>query len=275
MQMYAVWSQEAINSLDANTKDVAQVWFADDSIVAAKLANLYDWWVHLNRIGPMYGYFPHAPKTVLMLKSPKDVQRARDMFGPHVKITTDGKRYVGEAIGTKQFKQKYIQEKVNKWLQDVNELAKIAEEEPQAALSAFNTGLSHRWTFVQRTMPGISALFQPLEDAIRQRLIPDLCGRPISDLERRLLALPYRCPVETADHAYATSVRITEPPAELIVNQNMDLCELDRNAGRAIKSEIVMETERAQAACREEIAAALDAKSRCLLDCAQEKGASS
>ena len=48
MQMYAVSSREAINSLDANTEDVAQVWFADDSIAAAKLANLYDWWVHLN-----------------------------------------------------------------------------------------------------------------------------------------------------------------------------------------------------------------------------------
>ena len=91
MQMYAVSSRKAINSLDANTEDVAQVWFADDSIAAAKLANLYDWWVHLNRIGPMYGYFPNAPKTVLVLKSPNDEQRARDMFGTHVKITTEGK----------------------------------------------------------------------------------------------------------------------------------------------------------------------------------------
>ena len=31
MQMYAVSSRKIIDSLDANTVDVAQVWFADDS----------------------------------------------------------------------------------------------------------------------------------------------------------------------------------------------------------------------------------------------------
>ena len=68
---------------------------------------------------------------------------------------------------------------------DVEQMAEIAEEEPQAALSVYNTGLSQRWTFVQRIMYGISPLFQPIEDVIRQKLIPALCGRAVSDLERR------------------------------------------------------------------------------------------
>ena len=49
-------------------------------------------------------------------------------------------------------------------------------------------------THLQRTMPLIGPLFEPLEDAIRNRFIPALLGgRLISDQERRLLALPCRC----------------------------------------------------------------------------------
>ena len=75
---------------------------------------------------------------------------------------------------------------------DVMQLSEIAQEEPQAALNAYNTGLSQRWKFVQRTIRDIGRFFVPLEEAIRQHLIPALIGREVSDLERRIIALPYR-----------------------------------------------------------------------------------
>ena len=138
------------------------------------------------------------------------MERARELFGPHVKITTNGKRHIGAALGTEEFKHDFIRNKVNNWLKDIEELAQIAIEEPQAALSAYNTALSQRWTFVQRTMRGIGVLFEPIEQAIRNTLIPAICGRPVSDLERSLLALPYRHgglgirnPVESARHLFA------------------------------------------------------------------------
>ena len=170
---------------------------------------------------------------------------------------------------------------MTKWVNDVEALVKIAKEEPQAALCAFNTGLSQRWAFVQRTMEGIGALFQPIEDVIRQKVIPALCGRHISDLERRLFALPYRYgglgirnPVETAASAYDASVRITQPLSDLILTQNMDLSMLDREVVSRIKTVITEEKERVYVAEAEEIAATLDIKSKRLLKCAQEKGAS-
>ena len=58
---------------------------------------------------------------------------------------------------------------------------------------------------MQRTIPNISTLFQPLEDTIREKLIPAIVGSRISDIERRFLALPVRFggigilnPVETS-----------------------------------------------------------------------------
>ena len=82
----------------------------------------------------------------------------------------------------------------------------IGREEPQAALSGYTKGLCHRWTFLQRTVPGISDLFEPLEDVIAHKFIPAIVGREVSKLQRDLLALPVRYgglgianPVQTAD----------------------------------------------------------------------------
>jgi len=46
----------------------AQVWYADDSSSAGELGGMRKWWDLLCEIGPKYGYFPLATKTVLIVK---------------------------------------------------------------------------------------------------------------------------------------------------------------------------------------------------------------
>ena len=74
-----------------------------------------------------------------------------------------------------------------------------------------------RWCFVQRTISGISHLFEPLEDAIRNNFIPAVIGRNVSEIERQMLALPVRFggigiqnPVKTADTEFEASTVVTE-----------------------------------------------------------------
>ena len=140
-----------------------------------------------------------------------------------------------------EFKEKYVSEKVANWVQDVEQLTKIAKEEPQLALAGFNKALCMRWCFVQRTISGIRDLFQPLEDVIREKLIPAVVGRKVSDIEREILALPVRFggiglmnPVETADLEFETSVRITNNLTNLIVNQERSLENLDEDRLRIL-----------------------------------------
>ena len=93
------------------------------------------------------------------------------------------------------------------WTQEVLQLAEITTSQPHATYSAFVHGLSSRWTYLSRTIPGVSDLFQPLEDTIHQVFIPSLTGcAPPSKLTRDLLALPVRVgglglvnPTETSD----------------------------------------------------------------------------
>ena len=98
-------------------------------------------------------------------------------------------------------------------VEDVEQLAEIAQHELQAALSAYTKGLCHRWTYIQRTINDISHLFEPLETAIRAKLLKELVGREVSDVERRLLALPVRLgglgvrnPIQTSQNEYIASV---------------------------------------------------------------------
>jgi len=66
-------------------------------------------------------------------------------------------------------------------------LSKYAQDDPQAAYSAFTKGLRSRWTNLQRTVPDMSELFKPLENAIRDQLIPALIGQEVSEAERQIL----------------------------------------------------------------------------------------
>ena len=108
--------------------------------------------------------------------------------------------------------------------EEVIRLSTIAKREPQAAYSAFIHGVTHRWNYVLRTIPNITELLTPLEEAIRHQLIPAITGRStMSDTERDVLALPCRLgglgiinPVKSSVLQYECSELITAPLVKLI-----------------------------------------------------------
>ena len=258
------------------------MWFDDDNAGGVKIASLRSYWDILNDIGPPNGYNPKPPKCVLIVKNQAMRARAEEAFaGTGVQITAEGERHIGAALGSENFRTQYVSRKIANWVKDVEELALIANEEPQCALSAFNTGICHRWSFIQRTVKGIGYLFQPLEDAIRNQLVPAIVGREVSDLERRMLALPYRHgglglrnPVSSADAEYRSSVEVTADLTNLIRRQETNLALLDSDAIQVKKSQLRAEKDAALKIEFNEISAALDEKQRKLLECACEKGAS-
>ena len=230
--VYALSTANLIQRLkeDEQAENQKQVWFADDSLSAGKLVSLKYFWDKLNELGPGYGYSPNGPKTVLVLKSEELIEEARALFGNTVKITAAGKRHLGVPLGSETFKKEFVKEKVDKWIGNVIELAEIAQDDPQAALSAFNAGISKRWKLIQRTTTNISELFNPLEDVIRSKFIPAICGKQISDLQRRIVSLPYRYgglgienPVQMAEIEYNPSKRVSVQFQNLIYEQNVDV----------------------------------------------------
>ena len=115
---------------------------------------------------------------------------------------------------------------ISGWISELEYLSEIAESDPHCAYSAYVHGLSHKWQYFQRTIPGISHLFAPLEDTIRTKFLPCVIGRQISDTERKLFSFPCRLgglgisdSTFTAASSYDDSRYVTEPLVSLIKDQ--------------------------------------------------------
>ncbi len=146
MAMYALGIKPLINELALRIPDniCKQSWYADDSNGAGRLRALKTWWETLVDIGPKFGYHPKPEKTVLVVKKQHLSEATRLFQNSGVQLTTEGHRHLGAVIGTDDFKQKYVNEKICKWVDDLKQLSEIAVEEPQIAYAAFTKGISHR-----------------------------------------------------------------------------------------------------------------------------------
>ena len=59
-----------------------------------------------------------------------------------INITTEGKRHLGAAIGSNEFRVKYVTEKVDEWIDELRTLSTYAESQPQAAYVQLSTTVS-------------------------------------------------------------------------------------------------------------------------------------
>ena len=284
MAMYALGIRPMMDKLAEVLDDTTkQSWYADDAAACGRLQKLKDWWTRLSEIGPGFGYFPKPSKTVLIVKDLKFLPTAKSLFhGTGIKITLEGDRHLGAVIGSFNFKESFVKKKIEGWVRDVEQLAEFGREEPQLAYSAYTKALCMRWTYVQRTISGISLLFQPLEDAIRDKLLPAIIGRDISDLERQMLALPLRFggigiqnPVLISDREYLTSVQVTKQLTELIYQQDNCVDKLDIAGIKATKAAVKLASETRYKAEFTTIADQLNDDQKTFLNLACGKGASS
>ena len=151
------------------------------------------WWDRLRAVGPSFGYHPNPSKTWLVVKADSEHRAEESFQHTGIMITSQGSRFLGAALGTRSFVEKFVCDKVAGWVTKVKNLSVMAKTHPQAAYAVFTHGQSSKWIFLMRTIPDIGALFQPLEDAIRQFFLPAITGRQaMSDTERELLTLPAR-----------------------------------------------------------------------------------
>jgi len=148
----------------------------------------------LNTSSPrVIGYYPNPSKTWLVVKDAYHAEAATLFEDSGVAVTSEGRRHLGAAIGKETFVESYVQQKVLAWTHEVEHVASIAITQPHVAYAAYIRGLSSKWWYLARTLPGIADLYQPLEQAIRLKFLPSLTGQsPFSDVTRDLMALPTR-----------------------------------------------------------------------------------
>ena len=150
--------------------------------------------------------------------------------GTQVNITTHGRPHLGAALGSKEFVEQFVSDRVHRWTQELLTLSDIAKSQPHAAHAAFTHGFVHKFSFLCRTIPNIEGYLHPLENCIRSNFIPSLTGRsPPNDLERDLLGLPPRLgglgitnPTMLSSGEFEASKSISAPLSNLIGEQRLE-----------------------------------------------------
>ena len=176
MVFFSLASVPLIRAVAVET--TTQIWFADDAAAGGRLQLLREWWEKLNHFGPIYGYFPNAMKTYLIVKPEKAAEAERVFQDTSINICETGRRYLGGTIGSAEFQTEFVSGTISSWVKEVERLTRVANSQPHPAYTALTHGLLGRWLYLIRVIDrSANLLLQPLEEAIRTKLIPTLTGQ--------------------------------------------------------------------------------------------------
>ena len=231
MGFYSLGTNPILVTLKIRIKVISQAWLADDATGVGKLKPLKEWWDLIKEEGVKYGYFVKPAKSWLILKDGSRLDECKELFhSSPINITVAGKRHLGAAIGSSEYKNEYIDEKVRIWVSNIKSLSDIAKSQPHVAYAAFIHGEQHKYTYFLRTIAEISENLKPLDDAINNLLIPALFGSDVTESEREILTLPVkegglglRKVMDYADISYEASLSINQPLIRKILTQSNDL----------------------------------------------------
>ena len=152
-----------------------QPWYVDDAVMMDTARPVVGCFKRLLEIGPDFGYHPEAAKSYFICPLAEE-EEAKEIFaeeGLDIQYSR-GERYVGGYIGSTAMKDRWIEPKVAGWVEGVKSLARVATRYPQSAYAGFTQSLQSEWQYLSRCVKGVGAHLQPVEDAIREHLIPSL-----------------------------------------------------------------------------------------------------
>jgi hypothetical protein len=106
-----------------------QNWYADDSACLAPLLLLKEWLELLMREGPKLGYYPEPDKSYLVVHSDY-IDEAKQIFmGLKINIVT-GQKFLGGFIGGETDVSRWMEQKVDGWVQSVKKMSRAAALQP-------------------------------------------------------------------------------------------------------------------------------------------------
>ena len=114
--------------------------------------------VSINRRPQQMGYYPYWNKTNLIVE-PRFYEVAIKVFkGTGMKVTTDGHEMLSSTISSTSFAEEYTSHKVKDFVEEFENLSKIAERYRQSAYTAFIDCTIGKWRYTMR-IEDIDTLF--------------------------------------------------------------------------------------------------------------------
>ena len=162
-----------------------------------------------------------------------------------VNITAEGKRNLGEVIGSTEYRDEYVKYLVKHWNNRLTILSTIAETPLQASYSAFVSGFKNKLNYLLRAIQNIRHLLLRIERTIRNTFIPAVTGgHTCNDKERVPISLPTKYDGlaisifhKTAEIKFMNPSKITSELRALINQQNLQYDIIEDNL-KNIQSEM-------------------------------------
>jgi hypothetical protein len=180
-------------------RGTVQVFYADDGAVAGSLRGVLSWFAQLEQRGPLFGIFPNADKSVIIVRGSEEKRAAVEAAvraAGHAKMkVVRGQRYLGGWLGVEDLEREWVDAKVASWAAAVRVLASIAASpagDPHCAYVGLYRSLQCEWQHLQRVsaVAGEPGRFQAVEDAIANEFLPAIFGADVTAWERRVCGLP-------------------------------------------------------------------------------------
>ena len=121
----------------------------------------------------------------MILKHGNKLPQAQTMFKEtNINFTIEGKRHLGAALGSKNFRDEYASSKANDWCDELDRLLDIAKSQPQAAYTAFIHEQQVKFNYFMRTMPEMHEHMLKVDEKIENVLSPSLQGGEVTKKEK-------------------------------------------------------------------------------------------
>jgi hypothetical protein len=157
---YGVGVPPLIRRLKEEFPCVSQPWYANNAGAGAGFTDILAFFERLKEIGPRYGYYPEASKSILVVCQ-HNLEAATEFFAPQQFGVTTGEQYLCGYIGAQEDQDEWVVRKTTSWTAAVSKLVKVA------VYAGLQKSLQQEWQFLQRVVPGIGDKFAGVEQAIR------------------------------------------------------------------------------------------------------------
>ena len=98
---------------------------------ASSIMKIRTCWDALSTLGPDFGYFLNDRKCWIIAKPAKE-ESVREAFkDTSINVIVQGQKHLGAAIGSREYLEEYVSEKVTDWINDIAKLAELARSQPQ------------------------------------------------------------------------------------------------------------------------------------------------
>ena len=204
-------------SLTVQIKDLdkwIQIWYADDANNCGKLPLLREWFLTCSLPRAQISVTSRSHQRVSLWWHSAISRRQNDCS---VTLASKSARQAGflEGMWDRQQAGRSKLTFSRKFSPGCTTLiAEAAGSQPQDAYAAHTKSLSFEWTFVQRVVQEGGDLFEPVEEMICNKFLPQLLGSEFTPEDRAVFALPVKFaglgipnPTATAKNAFRTSKR--------------------------------------------------------------------